>query len=217
VLVIASITSEAGAAVAAKAKAQGIPVIDYDRLNLGGTSDCYVSFDNTEVGELQGQGLVQGVGAKPGAQINDAELGALAEHVRGVARNVDDLVCISADFGVGGGIISDGRPLRGTRGYVGELGHLVVRPGGRPARWAATPSWWGRRSWRSSPSSARSERTGTGGRRRRPRRRRRVPHRPVPRACRRRHLAFSPPTRPVSTSHRVTYDHRDPREPTIRG
>ncbi len=43
-----------------KAKAQGIPVIDYDRLNLGGTSDYYVSFDNVKVGELQGQGLVQG-------------------------------------------------------------------------------------------------------------------------------------------------------------
>ena len=63
VLVIASISSESGAAVAAKAKAQGIPVIDYDRLNLGGTSDYYVSFDNTKVGNLQGQGLVQGLTA----------------------------------------------------------------------------------------------------------------------------------------------------------
>jgi D-xylose transport system substrate-binding protein len=63
VLVIASISSESGAAVAEKAKAQGIPVIDYDRLNLGGTSDYYVSFDNTKVGDLQGQGLVQGLTA----------------------------------------------------------------------------------------------------------------------------------------------------------
>ena len=62
---------------------------------------------------------------------NDAELGALAEHVRGAARGVTDLVYVSADKGVGGGVISEGRPLRGTRGYVGELGHLVVRPGGR--------------------------------------------------------------------------------------
>ncbi len=73
VLVIASISSESGAAVAAKAKAQGIPVIDYDRLNLGGTSDYYVSFDNTQVGRLQGEGLVQGVGDKPGAQIIEIE------------------------------------------------------------------------------------------------------------------------------------------------
>ncbi|NMI01737.1 sugar ABC transporter substrate-binding protein [Pseudonocardia acidicola] len=73
VLVLASINSEVGSAVAARAKAQGIPTIDYDRLNLGGSSDYYVSFDNEKVGELQGQGLVQGVGNKPGAQIIQIE------------------------------------------------------------------------------------------------------------------------------------------------
>jgi D-xylose transport system substrate-binding protein len=73
VLVIASISSESGAAVAAKAKAQGIPVIDYDRLNLGGTSDYYVSFDNTKVGELQGQGLAQALSGKQGAQVIEIE------------------------------------------------------------------------------------------------------------------------------------------------
>ncbi len=62
---------------------------------------------------------------------NDAELGALAEHVRGAARDSSDMVYISADVGVGGGVISSGTPLRGTGGYVGELGHMVVRPGGR--------------------------------------------------------------------------------------
>jgi D-xylose transport system substrate-binding protein len=73
VLVIASISSESGAAVAAKAKAQGIPVIDYDRLNLGGTSDYYVSFDNTKVGALQGEGLVQGLAGKAGAEVIQIE------------------------------------------------------------------------------------------------------------------------------------------------
>ncbi|MEN3302798.1 substrate-binding domain-containing protein [Pseudonocardia sp.] len=72
-LVIASISSDGGSAVAAKAKAQGIPVIDYDRLNLGGTSDYYVSFDNEQVGALQGQGLVKGLGDKPGAQVIEIE------------------------------------------------------------------------------------------------------------------------------------------------
>jgi len=69
VLVIASISSESGAAVAAKAKAQGIPTIDYDRLSLGGTSDYYVSFDNTKVGTLQGQGLADALKDKQGAQV----------------------------------------------------------------------------------------------------------------------------------------------------
>lgn len=72
---------------------------------------------------------------------NDAELGALAEHVRGVAREVADLVYISADRGVGGGVISAGRPLRGTRGYVGELGHIVVRPGGRTCYCGSRGCW----------------------------------------------------------------------------
>ncbi|MFI9006194.1 sugar ABC transporter substrate-binding protein [Actinosynnema sp. NPDC053489] len=63
VLIIATPNSEVGATVAKKAEAQGIPVIDYDRLNLGGSSKYYVSFDNEKVGELQGQGLVQGLQA----------------------------------------------------------------------------------------------------------------------------------------------------------
>jgi D-xylose transport system substrate-binding protein len=73
VLVIASISSESGAAVAAKAKAQGIPTVDYDRLNLGGSSDYYVSFDNEKVGQLQGEGLVQGLEGKSTPQIIEIE------------------------------------------------------------------------------------------------------------------------------------------------
>ncbi|SFQ61179.1 D-xylose transport system substrate-binding protein [Amycolatopsis arida] len=69
VLIIASINSEVGGAVAAKARNAGIPTIDYDRLNLGGGSDYYVSFDNVKVGELQGQGLADALKDKPGAQV----------------------------------------------------------------------------------------------------------------------------------------------------
>ncbi|MBW4722197.1 ROK family transcriptional regulator [Saccharothrix obliqua] len=72
---------------------------------------------------------------------NDAELGALAEHVRGAARGSDDVVYVSADVGVGGGVISSGAPLRGSGGYVGELGHMVVRPGGRPCYCGSRGCW----------------------------------------------------------------------------
>ncbi len=61
VLIIATPNSEVGTSVAKKAQSQGIHVIDYDRLNLGGSSEYYVSFDNVKVGELQGQGLVEGL------------------------------------------------------------------------------------------------------------------------------------------------------------
>ena len=72
---------------------------------------------------------------------NDAELGALAEHVRGNARELTDIVYIAAERGVGGGVISGGAPLRGARGYVGELGHIPVRPGGRPCYCGSRGCW----------------------------------------------------------------------------
>jgi D-xylose transport system substrate-binding protein len=49
----------AGAQVLTKAKAQGVPVIAYDRPIAG--ADYYVSFDNTKVGELEGQMIVDGL------------------------------------------------------------------------------------------------------------------------------------------------------------
>lgn len=73
VLVIAAISSDSGAAVAAKAKAAGIPTIDYDRLTLGGSSDYYVSFDNEKVGALQGQGMADALKGKQGAQVIEIE------------------------------------------------------------------------------------------------------------------------------------------------
>ncbi|WP_028047644.1 sugar ABC transporter substrate-binding protein [Cellulomonas sp. URHE0023] len=57
VLMIVNLDSGSGKAVLQKAQAQGIATIDYDRLTLGGGADFYVSFDNTKVGELQGEGL----------------------------------------------------------------------------------------------------------------------------------------------------------------
>ena len=60
-----------------QAHAQGIKVIDYDRLSLGGGADYYVSFDNVQVGKLQGEGLVKclkdkGVAKPAVAEINGA-------------------------------------------------------------------------------------------------------------------------------------------------
>lgn len=57
VLAIVNLDNESGAAIQQKAADQGVQTIDYDRLTLGGSADYYVSFDNVEVGRLQGQGL----------------------------------------------------------------------------------------------------------------------------------------------------------------
>jgi D-xylose transport system substrate-binding protein len=58
VLVMDPISSGVGASIEAYAKSHGVPVIDYDRLTLGGNRAYYVSFDNVQVGRLIGQGMV---------------------------------------------------------------------------------------------------------------------------------------------------------------
>jgi len=62
-LLIVNLDSASGAAVIKKANAAGIPVIDYDRLTLGGGATYYVSFDNVKVGTAIGEGLVKGLKA----------------------------------------------------------------------------------------------------------------------------------------------------------
>lgn len=72
---------------------------------------------------------------------NDAEMGALAEHLRGAARGAADVVYVTADVGVGGGVISSGTSMRGTGGYVGEIGHMVVRHDGRQCYCGCRGCW----------------------------------------------------------------------------
>lgn len=72
---------------------------------------------------------------------NDADLGALVEHRRGAAIGVDDMLFISGEYGVGGGVIVDGRPLTGVAGYGGEIGHLPVNPTGAACRCGSFGCW----------------------------------------------------------------------------
>ena len=72
---------------------------------------------------------------------NDANLGALAEHVRGVASGAANLVYIYTEVGVGGGIVVDGRLVEGSHGYGGEVGHMKVNPSGRECRCGSRGCW----------------------------------------------------------------------------
>lgn len=63
---------------------------------------------------------------------NDANLSALAEYVMGTSAGVADLVYLTGETGVGGGVIADGVLLRGTQGYGGEIGHLPIGDPTRP-------------------------------------------------------------------------------------
>ena len=63
---------------------------------------------------------------------NDANAAALGEKWIGAGRDVDDLVMITLGTGIGGGIISGGKVLRGLCGMAGELGHITAVPYGNP-------------------------------------------------------------------------------------
>src|SRR4051794_12277873 len=64
VLIIDSIDAASGAGVEKSAAKAGVKVIDYDRVNLGGTAPYYVSFDNEDVGKLQAQTLLDCLSAQ---------------------------------------------------------------------------------------------------------------------------------------------------------
>ncbi len=68
--------------------------------------------------------------AYPIAVDNEANLAAIAEATPGDPDRQDVLV-IFGEVGVGGGIVADGRLLRGRHGYAGEFGHMIVEPHGR--------------------------------------------------------------------------------------
>ncbi|GAA0220363.1 ROK family transcriptional regulator [Actinomadura nitritigenes] len=97
-------------------------------------SDDTIMFGpNLDVGDLRlGDALSRRLGLGiPVSVCNDANLGALAEHERGAGVNCDNLIYLHGDVGVGGGIIAHGRLLGGDEGFGGEIGHMIVNPGGR--------------------------------------------------------------------------------------
>ncbi len=62
---------------------------------------------------------------------NDANVGALGEALYGAGRGYRPLFYMTLSTGIGGGIITGGETIyRGADSYAGELGHIVIRPGG---------------------------------------------------------------------------------------
>ncbi len=66
----------------------------------------------------------------PVAVGNDVNLGTLGERWLGAARGAASVVGIFVGTGIGGGVIVDGRLVRGAREAAGEIGHIVMLPGG---------------------------------------------------------------------------------------
>lgn len=68
---------------------------------------------------------------KPCTVTNDANAAALGEMMYGAARGMKDFIMITLGTGVGSGIVANGQLIYGHDGFAGELGHTIVKPGGR--------------------------------------------------------------------------------------
>jgi len=68
----------------------------------------------------------------PVAIDNDANAAAIAEWRLGAGRGASHVVVLTLGTGIGGGLILDGRPYRGSIGAGAELGHIVLEYGGPP-------------------------------------------------------------------------------------
>ncbi|MDQ0392329.1 ROK family transcriptional regulator [Labrys monachus] len=63
---------------------------------------------------------------------NDAMAAAIGERLHGAARDIDSFVFLFLDQGLGAGLFLGGQPWRGASLNAGEIGHMIVVPGGRP-------------------------------------------------------------------------------------
>lgn len=70
----------------------------------------------------------------PASIDNDGNTAVLAEHRRGAAQGARNVVMLTIGTGIGGGLIIDGRPYRGTTGAGAELGHVVLDMDGPPCQ-----------------------------------------------------------------------------------
>ncbi len=72
---------------------------------------------------------------------NDANLGVLAEQVRGAAAGHAHVAYLSGSVGIGGGFLVGGRLLTGAHGYAGEIGHILVDSNGPRCRCGNIGCW----------------------------------------------------------------------------
>jgi glucokinase len=62
---------------------------------------------------------------------NDANAAAMGEMMYGACKKRKHFITITLGTGVGSGIVIDGKIVVGHDGFAGELGHTIIRPGGR--------------------------------------------------------------------------------------
>lgn len=118
---------------------QNLTNADITGLGIGAPNACYYRGTIEYAPNLPWKGIVipladlfsKALGGMKVTITNDANAAALGERAYGVAKGMDHFIMITLGTGVGSGIIIDGKLLYGNDGFAGELGHVIVKPGGR--------------------------------------------------------------------------------------
>ncbi len=106
-------------------------------IGMGAPNGNYYSGTIEYAPNLQWKGIIslsKMMSAKFGIQCsltNDANAAAMGEMIYGAARGMKDFIMITLGTGVGSGIVANGQMIYGHDGFAGELGHTIIRPGGR--------------------------------------------------------------------------------------
>ena len=93
---------------------------------------------NTPIADTDFRGRMHDRFRLPVGIDNDANAAAIAEWRAGAARSVDNVLMLTLGTGLGGGVIANGKPFRGSTGAGVELGHVVIVHDGRPCQGRCT-------------------------------------------------------------------------------
>jgi hypothetical protein len=101
-----------------------------------------LGWEDISLGEPLMHAMIEQFGDPPSVTIrNDSDLGAISEHLRGAAAGAGNMIYISGEIGVGGGVVVNNRLLDGVGGYAGEVGHMVIDPDGPECRCGSKGCW----------------------------------------------------------------------------
>lgn len=112
-------------------------IADYAGIGVGAPNGNFYSGTIEYAPNLKWKGIIpmaQLISDKfglPTRLTNDANAAAMGEMIYGCAKGMKHFITITLGTGVGSGIVIDGKILLGHDGFAGELGHTIIRPGGR--------------------------------------------------------------------------------------
>jgi glucokinase len=110
---------------------------DFAGIGMGAPNGNYYTGNIEHAANLKWKGIVpmaSMMSEKFGLRVkltNDANAAAMGEMIYGCAKEMKHFITITLGTGVGSGIVVDGKIVLGHDGFAGELGHVVIRPGGR--------------------------------------------------------------------------------------